>query len=496
MNAALELVAVFALRAIQAAVLCLPTLLSGMVVAGVLRAIVGRQNVNRWIGRGAASDLLRAWVAAFFLPVCSFGVLPIIVTLRAMGTRWGPLVVIAIAGPWITPWTLGYLIDRTGPAAFLLLLTSNAMIALAAGGIVDRLDSSATPVEGDAPDVLPTHSTLLNTLWSTAVALNRHALVLIGIGLFGVGAIAVCIPPNAVGDWLVERSVFHAGILTAIPLFTYVTPEVAAMQAGEVVRSSLMPGLIVPLIGLGATIHLGMLAGFGRAVGVRRLLPVLGVVVVVVAVWGVVTDLALYDGSYSPEDSHAFEDYGRPFHLLDHPDGRATGFFGRLRRPLGMNALTAGAAIALILAARVLIGRLNNVVPEVELAFVSPSRARLAMRIIVLMTVVLAIYTYYPPPSALKRELQAASAELSIACQTGEQVHVRRLAQQMDRRLAQFTKSAMLHGRFPTAEQRAAINDVRQYLTELMTAMDNSKDNRNAGVSFHLKIREFLRTMH
>lgn len=494
MNPVIELVAVFVLRALQAAVLCLPTLLSGMVVAGMIRAIVGRENMRRWLGQGSNADLLRAWVLAFFLPVCSFGVLPVIVTLRAMGSRWGPLVVIAIASPLVTPWTLGYLIDRTGPLAFSLLIASNAMIALAAGFIVDRLVPSDGPLWGDAPDVLPTRSTLLNALWSAGAALSGRVLALIGVGLLGVGAVAICIPPNAVGDWLVERGIVHAGILSVIPFFTYVTPEMAAMQAGEVVRSSLMPGLIVPLIGLGVAIHSGTLLGFGHAVGIKRLLLSLGVIVLVAVIWSIATDVALYDGSYSPEDSHAFEDYGRPFHLLDHPDGPIAGFFDRLRRPLGMNAVPAGVAIVLILISSTWIGRRGGTVAAVELRFITRRWASVTANLIVLATIALSAYTYYPPPSALKRELQAMSAEFSVSCRRGEQQHAQRLARQIDRRLTQFSKSAILHGRLPSAEHYAMIEDARQGMKEAMDGAADPERARAAEIRFQLKLRDFIRT--
>lgn len=210
------------------------TLLCGMIVAGVARAVIGRENVLASLGRCTRGDLLRAYVIAFFLPVCSIGVWPVPLTLRSMGVRAGPLVALAS--------------DNT------------------------------------------------------------------------------------------------------------------------------MPGLLVPLIAIGAAVHLGTLVRGLRAISALR---IAGVVTIVGLMCGVAIDVTLREPAYQPEDTHAFEDHGRLLHLRDHSDGPTAGFVHRLTRPLGFQAAWAGAGVLAL--------------------------------VIVAATLALAIYTYDPPPAALSRKDDAGT---------------------------------------------------------------------------------------
>lgn len=487
----IELPAVFVLRALQAAALCLPTLLCGMLVAGVLRTFVGGEWVRRWFAAGSSGDLLRALAIAWFLPVCAFGVLPVLAVLRSMRVRWAPLTVIALAAPLVTPWTLGYLLDRCGVIPLLLLLTANGAIALAAGFVVDRLSPDAPPERIESDD-LPTSSLLLNTLWASGRSLNRGVLTILALGLFGVGSLAVLIPPNAVGDWLVERSIPHAVVLGVVPLFTYVTPETASMQAGEIVRSSTMPGLLVPLIATGTAIHLGLLVAACRAIGLMKGLCLLGIVLILTLATGAIVDAALHDPTYFPEDTHAFEDYGRPFHLLDHSDGPIAGFVHRFTRPLSANLLPAGAAVAiLVIGAR--LRRTYSADAKPPRQYLSDRQTRIAMAVWVIATGVLTVFTYYPPPSALDKELRATSAEFNVAYQRGEHAEAWRLSRRIDHRLAQLPVSALLHGSPLNPEKRELSKTLRQRLDDLTRGMRGNPPNREASLAFQTVLGDLLR---
>lgn len=491
MNDWIELPAVFILRASQAAVLCLPTLLCGMVVAGILRVLVGGERVRYWLSRGSSSDLFRAWLLAFFLPVCGFGVLPVLAALRSMRVRWGPLAVIALATPLATPWTLGYMLDRCGVVPLLLLLAANGTIALALGFVADLISPDALPAKIESDD-LPTPSLLFNTLWASGRSLNRGVLTMVALGLLGVGSLAVLIPPNAVGDWLVDRSVVHAAVLSVAGLFTYVTPETASLQAGEIVRSSTMPGLLVPLIATGAAIHLGLLVAMCRVMGLTKGLSLLSVVLLLTLIAGAIVDVTLHDATYFPEDTHAFEDYGRPFHLLDHPRGPLAGFWHRFKAPLSTNLLSAGAAVAILfIGAR--LRRTYSIDAKPPKQYLTDRQTRSAMAVWVIATGVLTVFTYYPPPSALDKELRATSAEFDVAYRRGEHAEAWRLSRQIDHRLAQLPVSVLLYGSPLNAEKRELSKALRQRLDDLTRGMRGNPPNREASLAFQKALGDLLR---
>ncbi|HEY0008802.1 MAG TPA: hypothetical protein VGB55_08775 [Tepidisphaeraceae bacterium] len=364
------------------------------------------------------------------------------------------------------------------------------IIALAAGWVVSRLADNI-PAPPDAP---PTRSTLLNILWAAGASLDRRVLSLVAIGAVGFGAVAMFIPPNAMGEWLVERSTFHAAALAIIPLFTYVNPEMAALQMGEVIHASTLPGSIVPLIALGSAVHLGTLALLVKAFNRRVVLQLIGVTVAAALVCAMVSDAVLYDPAHSPEDSHAFEDFGRPFHLLNHPNGPLAGFLQRISRPLGMNHLFAGIGIAGIVAMSTLLHR-RNPAPPTHLASVAPPRYANAVLITAaLVMAVVTVYTYIPPPRPLADELQAATVEFSVVYRRGEAQRTQQLVRQLDRRLAQVQWSLFLSGRSLPTDERPLIADLQRRLRELQSAPPNP-DDPSAELQFQRSMIRLVKTL-
>ena len=58
------------LRAVQAMVAAAPFLVGGLVVAGILRGIVGADRMRTILGVGHWSGPLRAWALGMLLPIC------------------------------------------------------------------------------------------------------------------------------------------------------------------------------------------------------------------------------------------------------------------------------------------------------------------------------------------------------------------------------------------------------------------------------------------
>ena len=534
MNSWVELFAVFALRALQAGALCLPTLLCGMLVAGVLRVLIGEVRVRRWLASHWAGDLIRAWGLGVLMPVGAMGVLPVLLTLRRMGIPRGPILVVALTGPLVTPWTLGYLADRCGPGPAMLLILVNGLVALAVGAWVGRRRAShdVASAEGrlieepyQASDVVPhtqnlhtdtgvyarsnarsgarfearpvtASSQLMGTLQAAGRSLDGLTLRIITVGLAGAGLLAVMIPPNLVGDWLVERTALHAVVLGAMAVFTTVTPETAAMQAGEILHSGNMPGLIVPLIGLGSAVHLGLLLAAWRWLGWRRATTTLVLTLLLTAAAGGGVGALVRGPQRAMEDSHAFEDYGRPFHLLDHPAGPMAGFWAFFIRPLGMNTFCAGIAVALLAIGarlpqhkqRATAGRRRTLRP------LSPPQFRLASIAVGLAVPVLAISSYYPAPPALADELRGASAAFNVAYLRGDDTEARQQSRRIDRRLGQLPVVAVLHLSPLDNDQRHRTADLRTRLALLTSQISARPPERAASLQFQIALVALLRT--
>ncbi len=65
------------LRIAQAMVAAAPFLVAGVVVAGLLRGMVGTKRVRAILGVGHWTGPLRAWALGILLPICSLGAIPV-----------------------------------------------------------------------------------------------------------------------------------------------------------------------------------------------------------------------------------------------------------------------------------------------------------------------------------------------------------------------------------------------------------------------------------
>src|SRR5258707_8395993 len=95
-------------RSGQVAVESSTTLLCGLLVAGVMRRMLGAQGTRRLFGGSGWKGLFRAWAVGMLLPVCSLGVLPIAREMRRAGVPSGTILAFVLAAPHINPLSLLY----------------------------------------------------------------------------------------------------------------------------------------------------------------------------------------------------------------------------------------------------------------------------------------------------------------------------------------------------------------------------------------------------
>lgn len=467
-----ELPAVFLLRSTQALALSAPTILTGMLAAGVLHVLVGEARNRKWLGTGTVTSLCRAWLIAMSIPACGFGMLPVLNTLRRDGASASSLVVMGLTGPLMMPWTFGYTLDAVGPATFFALIAVSVVGTLLVGLTVRQLAKPSSEATTEAPAFAPVRSVLLKILIAAGQSLSSGVAICIAVGAAGVGLLAMAIPPNMIGDWLVERSAATAGILFAVPLLTYVNPEMATMQAHEIVASSTMPGLVVVFSLIGNAINAGVLLAALRALGWKTTMLGLVVLLSVGVIGSVVVDRMIYDPAFTPEDSHAFEDIGRPFHLFDHPDGSLTGFLHRWRKP--MTAMTAPAAVCLLavcFASKLLSDRLHPDGPKAIATWASSATLATFVACLGLVYIVLFVYTYYPPPGQIAADIRNELLESDAAEKRSQMAEHRRRLDRACRRINQLPISAMLRGRQLSDEENQCLAKLRAEVMKVDAAL-------------------------
>ena len=88
-----------AVRISQGFMFSAPTLLVGLLTAAILRYYLGREGTQKLFGGDSLRSLPQSWLVGMLLPVCSIGVLPILIQMRRAGVKPGAMSAFALSAP-------------------------------------------------------------------------------------------------------------------------------------------------------------------------------------------------------------------------------------------------------------------------------------------------------------------------------------------------------------------------------------------------------------
>ena len=126
------------LRFCQALLQASPTILVGLLVAGVLRRLLGYQGTRRLFGQGSNWALLLAWLIGMLLPVCSLGVIPILYQMRRAGVSGGTILAFALTAPLFNPISVLYGLTLSNPLVIITFCFCCLVIVTTIGLAWDR----------------------------------------------------------------------------------------------------------------------------------------------------------------------------------------------------------------------------------------------------------------------------------------------------------------------------------------------------------------------
>ncbi len=275
-ESSMNLIWVVLFRTLQTALDAVPTLLCGLLIAGLLRGMVGPQVIRRWFTDDPRLGPVRAWLTGLLLPVCSFGILPIAWELKRAGVPRATVVTLLFAAPLVNPFGLLYAFQTLegegslGLAALVCLLVGSFVTLVGMGVLVGVwLPESPSP-----PDMRPFPASGLRrigvALLTVARGLNGALIVFLFVGFVGAGLLAI-VPGGAL-----ERAVNQRSIEAPLRLALVAIPFQAAPVRGivlvcELLLSGLSMGSALVFFMLGLGLHLGTLAWIATAYGTRVL---------------------------------------------------------------------------------------------------------------------------------------------------------------------------------------------------------------------------------
>lgn len=411
----------FALRFIETALLSAPTILSGLVVAGILRAIVTPPRLNRLIGDHPLYAPLKLVLLSLLTPVCALGAIPIAAELKRAGVRVSHIATFLITAPMLNVLWMAYGYDAMSPLHWTMTMAVAVLVALSIGRVAGWRDGKS---QVDRYTIAPSIPARLKaTACGAVAAMNGSMLFAVIAALVAASTIGAVLGHGAVEHRLAEAEYENIGWLATVMPLAYMTPDMSVVSAKEVFRIGLLPGAAVPMIVGGVALCLGTFVWIGLRMGVKTLARF------VVAAWLSIVAGAFVLQAVAPidhqgiADSHAFDHLNRPYQSVhsaqDVIETVRRGFSDDLT-PVNPVALSVLAGMALVYAVRR--RKIDEVFqptdrqapdeshgsPESNSWMNRPMSARSLIVSIVAVLVVggaFSVYIIFPPPPATFAEL-------------------------------------------------------------------------------------------
>lgn len=474
------------LRAGQAAAEAAPTLLCGLLVAGVMRRMMGREGIRRLFGGPGWRGLLRAWVIGTLLPVCSLGVIPIAREMRRAGVPGGTIVAFVLAAPHLNPLSLLYGLTLSEPTVIVCFALGSLAIALLAGAAWDRLGQPAEerPVED------PTPAPGLKRLLAVVVAGAREsvgptaACALLAVGFNGL--LAGVLPYGLLGRTMQHQDPLSPLLMMALALPTYVGTLPGMMKLGLMFEHGNSVGAAFVLFEVGIGVSVGTVVWLATTFGSRRTLLLLSLVVVSSLALAYAAEKPLFAPKEEASHTHAFDDWSSPF---PGTEGSAAIVRDKLLEKMDvLESLGAAGLAVLILAGAVLNrydrqGRVEAFLCARPAEVSAPRPASvwnrevpgpvlgLAALVGLVLLSIRVLYFYYPPPKEAFNEISQVRVNALHAVTLGHEQEAIRELERWDLLTRKLQVGVFLRTGRMDPETAEVTDDVRERLEEMRDAL-------------------------
>jgi uncharacterized membrane protein YraQ (UPF0718 family) len=482
----------FNLRLSQAVLEASLTLVIGLVVAGVLRRMVGPAGTRRLFGRGP-SGLLRGWLAGMLLPVCSLGVIPVAREMRRVGVPGGTVLAFVLAAPLLNPISFLYGLTLAEPIAICCFAVASLLLSTVAGTLWDRVfaradnhvEAEAAAKTADEPLPAAGPRRLLAVLVTAAREITGTNVGYYLLGLTGSALLAAIIPFGSLQGTMKHSDWTSPLLMAAVGTPIYSSPLPGMMKIGLMFEHGNSVGAAFVLFVLGIGTNLGLLTWLAVTYRPARTLGWLTVWVAVILGLAYLVEPLLYDTRRPEIDhTHAFDDYSCPF-----PAGGSDGasLLPVVGQKLAERFQPLERAAVYTLAGLVVLGLLvrwrdrggavehwltaRPPVSDKPVAWWNrpipgPILGAIAIAGLIVFSVIGA-YIYYPAPEQVLDDLSRVRANAVVAVRTGKREEAIRDLEQMDLLTRKLQVGVYLRTGTLSPQARKAADDLREGLEEL-----------------------------
>jgi len=486
----------FAMRLIQSLAQAAPFILTGFFIAAVFRRFIGYEKLRLLFGGSKVAALFKAWAIGMLLPVCSLGVIPVIVEMRRAGIKGGIILAFAMSAPLFNPLSMLYGLTLSEPFAILSFAACSLVIVTVVGMIWDRI-FPGSELSG-VPDESVHYG--IRRMAALGVSAGKEAtggsLKLVVCGLIGVGLLGAIIPHASLQHHFNHDQPLAPLKMAALAIPVYATPMLAMSQMGMMFQHANSIGAAFVLLALGAGMNLGLIAWMLGEYGLKRSSVWMSILLVVVIGLGYAVDKPLFPQDVDPANhTHAFDIYGQPFSGASSFATLATQTVEKLKRDIVPYEWYSLELLTLLLVAGCVVrladrngrleawiartpepsetGRMDMVVPPSVLG-------GLALVGLVIFSGV-GCYAYYPPASEVFEEINSARVNALSPGSVSHVVYHIDAYQEWTRKLevGTFLRTGQL-----TDYQRWKARLVREHLEMLKhTVEDGERDESRQWVS-------------
>ena len=472
-----SLVAGMTLRLLQALLQATPTILIGLLVAGLFRRLLGHSGTRRLFGENSWRALPQAWLIGMLLPVCSLGVMPILREMRRAGISGGTLLAFGLTAPLFNPISVLYGLTLADPVVILTFSLCSLGIVTAVGLCWDWVVRAAVVAEPEPPAVAYGIKRMVSVSIHAARDLFSSTSLYILAGLIGVAMLSAILPHGALQKAAEPQDSWAPLFMAAIAVPAYATPMTAMVQLASMFQHGNSVGAAFALLVLGAGMNVGLTIWIIHAYGWRTTMIWFAILfgIVVGLAYGI--DKPLYPhGVQSAGHTHAFDIYCHPF-----PEG-AQGTWAAAATILWEGILPHELVASLVLVVFFLTGLtlhccdpqrrceawLERIPAPTHQAtydlVLSPPALGLIALVGLLALSILGCFVYYPPPADIFEEMRIINTEVTIAATTQDWETALYWIPIYDDWTRKLQVSMFLRGDQPSRYFRAKANVVRDKL--------------------------------
>ncbi|MFM8252445.1 MAG: permease [Planctomycetota bacterium] len=491
------------LRFAQALVQATPTILIGLIVAGVFRRLLGHAGTRRLFGDNTWRSLPQAWAVGMLLPVCSLGVIPVVREMRRAGVSGGAVLAFGLTAPLFNPISVLYGLTLADPIVILTFSFCSLVIVTVVGIGWDKLFPNTAAAEPEPPAVPFGAKRMLSVVVFGSRELAGPASRYIAAGLLGVAMLSILLPAGYLQTAAEHDDPWAPLFMTAVAIPAYATPMTAMVQLASMFQHGNSVGAAFALLVLGAGANVGLVVWMIRMYGLRRSAVWFGLLLVVVVALAYGVDKPLYPHGVEPAGhTHAFDIYCAPFQPGTSNARQMA--WRTLSEKIASHEIIALSIAAVFLAAGLALarwdrdGRVEKWLeraperqPRLDVVLPGPVLGGLALVGLIVVSV-FGCYVYYPPPSEIFEEMRIVNTHVASAATSRDWDTALYWIPIYDDWTRKLQVSMFLRGEELTPYRRAKVNVLRDKLELLEHEVEDQEIDESRKLAMAVN-RAYLR---